>query len=345
MFVVQEGRGFNNLFAGFPGAQTTMSGYTHTGKIVRLHAVRLGARAPQVDAADAFWLAVNHGKMNGFDLITDPPSLAPYAYVDRSQVRPYWNLAKQYALADHMFSESTTGSFVASLYTVAATSAIGPGNYVVGFPTMRPWGCDAPVGTVVRTTRGSLVYPCFTFPSMALLLDAANRSWKYYAPLRRRGYGAFAAIKAVGGGKDASKIVSPETLFFNDLATGQLPNFSWIEPSFANSDDGGAGGPAWLSRIVAATQKSPYWKSTAIVVAWDEDSGWYDETFPPILDPVSDGFRVPLIVISPYAKRGYISHTQYETASVLRFAEQQWNLGSLGADDVRANSIQDMLNL
>lgn len=101
---------------------------------------------------------------------------------------------------------------------------------------------------------------------------------------------------------------------------------------------GGGYGPSWVAALVNAVGKSKFWDSTAIFVQWDHWGGFYDHVPPPYMNFDSLGFRVPLLVISPYAKRDYVSHTQYETASVLRFAEDLYGLGQLAAADKRAAS-------
>ncbi|MGA9273996.1 MAG: alkaline phosphatase family protein, partial [Candidatus Cybelea sp.] len=105
-------------------------------------------------------------------------------------------------------------------------------------------------------------------------------------------------------------------------------------------------GPSWVSSVVNAIGKSPYWNSTAIVVLWDDWGGWYDSVAPPQLGFVGLGIRVPCIIISPYAKAGYVSHTQYEFGSVLRLIEETFKLPSLGPaaggyTDMRAHSLVD----
>lgn len=115
-------------------------------------------------------------------------------------------------------------------------------------------------------------------------------------------------------------------------------------PSLCASDHPASGadqGPLWVTRVVNAVGKSKYWDSTAIVVLWDDWGGWYDNAPPQRLNYTSLGFRVPMIVISPYAKGGYVSHTDYDFGSVLKFVEETFNLGSLDTSDASANSIAD----
>jgi phospholipase C len=125
------------------------------------------------------------------------------------------------------------------------------------------------------------------------------------------------------------------------VQNGNLPAVSWITPTCENSDHAGCGanaGPAWVASIVNAIGQSQYWNTTAIFVTWDDWGGWYDHVPPKMLDYDGLGFRVPLLVISPYAKQGYVSHVQYELASPLRFIEVRWGLNALSASDARATS-------
>ena len=99
-----------------------------------------------------------------------------------------------------------------------------------------------------------------------------------------------------------------------------------------------------MTSVVNAVGQSPYWNSTAIVVIWDDWGGFYDNVPPPQLDYTSLGMRVPLVVISPFARRHYISKTQYEFGSILKFIEQNFGTASLGTTDARANSIVDIFD-
>ncbi len=90
-----------------------------------------------------------------------------------------------------------------------------------------------------------------------------------------------------------------------------------------------------------AIGRSQYWDSTAIFVLWDDWGGWYDHAPPKIYNSFELGFRVPLLVISPYAKRGHVSHTHHELASILKFTEETFGLPSLGTTDARADDLRD----
>jgi phospholipase C len=139
----------------------------------------------------------------------------------------------------------------------------------------------------------------------------------------------------------------------------QLPAVSWVIPAGRNSDHAGGvyarpnnGGPSWVASIVNAIGNSEYWANTAIIITWDDWGGWYDHVppFKTVNDGVSwgsgyvYGFRVPLIVISPYARPGYISHVNHDFGSILHMVEENFNLGSLGYADWYADDLSDCFN-
>ena len=377
VIVVQENRSFDNIFAGFPGADAPTYGYAHDGSLVPLRPITFSGQ----DLQHGWQMAINNwnkGSMNGFDLneygsTAGGPSAGtyPYAYIERSLVAPYWAMARQYVLADHMFPTEMGGSFTAHIDLIAGTSYLNsPSLAEVDAPTTTPWGCDAPAGTTTATLNtlqhwsNTGPFPCFastpsgsaTIGTMAPLLDAANVSWKYYAPSYSSTasggafWSEFDAIHDVRYGADWKNVVL-QTNVLSDVAGGTLPSVSWVIPDAQDSDHAGISGdtgPSWVASVVNAVGKSKYWNSTAIVVLWDDWGGWYDDVPPPQLDFVGLGIRVPCIIISPYAKPHYVSHTQYEFGSVLKFVEQTFGTPSLsslgygyGYTDARANSIVD----
>jgi hypothetical protein len=127
-------------------------------------------------------------------------------------------------------------------------------------------------------------------------------------------------------GPDWKNVISPQTTILRDVPNGSLADVSWVTPDWKDSDHTGSGynrGPSWVASIVNAIGKSSYWKSTAIVVLWDDWGGWYDNAPPPQLDFRGLGLRVGCIIISPYARvapgarAGYVSHTRYEFGTAL----------------------------
>lgn len=362
VIMIQENRTFDNLFATFPGADGTTTGKLHTGKSIGLAKRALLDLLPLQNNHLLVVTAYDGGKMDGFDLTINryKPLSSVYQYVNPAQIRPYWTMAKQYVLGDRMFQTQGSGSFVAHQDLIAGGSAINRFQSIVDQPSHGPWGCDAPSGTLTslltvnhRYLKWQGPFPCLEYPTLRDLLDAKKVSWKYYTPIFGKTWessfwNGFDAIKAVRYSPEWTKnVTSPETKIFSDITRGALPAVSWVIPSGPNSDHPGVspdGGPSWVAQVVNAIGQSQYWSSTAIVVVWDDWGGFYDHVPPQQLDYQGLGFRVPLIVVSAYAKKGYVSHTQYEFGSILKFVEDNWSLGRLGATDVRANSMADVFD-
>jgi phospholipase C len=363
VIVVQENRSFENLFAGWPGADAPMYGYLHTGRRVKLHSMTFEQDQDMGHLFETSLASWNHGKMNGFDLNRFGTlgngaivGAYPYAYVDHAEIDPYRVMAARYVLADRMFPTEFGTSFTSHQDLLAGTTQIDANHSLVDTPATVPWGCDAPAGTTtflvdrLRKIEPNGPFPCFTqYATIADTLDGAHVSWKYYVGwlgiFAGEVWDGFDAIKNVRYGPDWTRnVIHPETLALTDPAAGHLPSVEWVIPDLAWSDHPAVAldwGPSWVADVVDAVGESKYWKSTAIIVLWDDWGGWYDDVPPPQLDYVGLGVRVPLLVISPYAKKGYVSHTQYEYGSILKFIEQAYNLPSLHATDVRANSLLD----
>jgi len=346
VIIMQENRSFDNLFNGFPGADTVLSGMSKN-QVVPLRPVTLSDGRDVDHSHISWWLDWNHGKMDGFAHEGGPNPLLPYSYVPSADTLPYWNLAQQYTLGDRMFQSNTGPSFVAHQYMIAGQSGEASEN-----PAGNIWGCDATKATRVALvgpngTDLPGVYPCFDYPTMAESLDARGITWRYYAPGSKDNFfiiSAFQAIRSVRFGKDwKNNVISPETQVLTDIAKGKLASVTWIVPSFDHSDHPGAPaeGPDWVASITNAIGTSNYWNSTVIFISWDDWGGWYDHVSPPQVDNMGLGFRVPLIIVSPYARKGYVSHQIHEASGFLTYIEQTFGLPSLGSRDVLADDFDD----
>ena len=369
VIVVQENRSFDNLFATFPGADGATSGKNSKGQTVQLKEQPLAGALDINHDYTTYKTEYDGGKMDGFDRVgidgKIPAGTYPYQYVNPNDVQPYWALATGYALADHLFQTQGSGSFTAHQDLIAGGNAIDARHSIVDYPSeWHSWGCDAAQVTVTSLITktdgfhpGQGPFPCFTYPTGTLrdLLDAHGVSWKYYAPPYVSNtvgalWNAFAAIDAVRNGPEwQTNISTPEQNVLTDAANGQLPAVSWVIPDQPDSDhpngkSGKDNGPSWVAQVVNAIGGSSEWNSTAIVIVWDDWGGFYDHEPPRQLDFGGLGFRVPMIVVSPYTPAGEISHTQYEFGSILKFVEGTFSLGSLGSTDVRATSIGNMFN-
>ena len=414
VLIVQENRTFDNLFAKFPGAngatrgkKEIKQGSKYVDKWVTLEPQKLVFDHDLAHCRSAYLTDYDDGNMDGFNIPAlnacgsgKPAGELPYHFVQKSDIEPYWDIAKQWVLADAMFQTQGSGSFTAHQDLIRGGTCVracpSPSSQtltLVDNPTFWPWGCDAGQSVWTYTLdiygnrKGYGPYPCSNkFPNyngyhtLGTLLDGAALTWRYYTPCfsataqpgcspssdcipasRHENcngalLNAFDAIYPVRYGSEWGTNVSwPETNIFTDISNGTLPAVSWVIPEDGNSDHpnqpcGCDNGPSWVASVVNAVGKSKYWKSSVVIVVWDDWGGFYDNAVPPFLDQFGGlGFRVPMLVASPYAKKGkknggYISHTQYEFGSILAYIEQNWNLGSLGTSDSRATSIGDIFN-
>ena len=369
VIIVQMGRSLNNLFEGYRGARTVAYGYDSHNQKIELKPVSL---ATTWELKPNFYAACNSVgsipttdcRMNGFNLqrwtcnkpghASCPIKYPPYAYVPHAESAPYFEMAKQYVLSDFMFASNFDASSFGSLqYTIAAQD-----DGTLGYPSGLP-GCGGGPNDWIKTVLGHRIHPCFNYKTLGDELDMAHLSWAYYEAGGTEGicgngidkyrrvsnhaiWNAYWAIKHICYGPDwNSDIISPPKQFLTDVKNGELRTVSWVTPTYQDSDEGGsasASGPSWVASLVNAVGESKYWNSTAIFVFWDGYGGWYDPDPPPYVDSEGLGLRVPLLVISPYAKQGYVSHVHYEHGSILKFTEDQFRLGRLAASDTRATS-------
>ena len=369
VIIFQENRTPDNIFQGYPGMDTVASGTNSLGQTIPLTPVDLSNNYDLGHGHSDYIVQYDGGKMDGNDLVhlacpSGGCGANPgFRYVPQTQVQPYWTMAQQYASSDRMFQTNEGPSYPAHQYIISGTSSVAPGSnlYVsenvaepgLGFKGLA--GCAAPIGTttpeidILTGDETQRTYPCFERPTLMDLLDAKGVSWKYYAPTPGSIWTAPNSIAHIRNGTGWSKVIIPETGVLSDIQNNQLPQVSWVIPSGANSDHakGNLGtGPAWVASIVNSIGASAYWKDTAIFITWDDWGGWYDHVAPPhIYNAYELGFRVPLIVVSPYAKPGYVSHQLHEFGSILHFTESTFGLGSLGTTDARADDLTDCFNL
>jgi phospholipase C len=357
------------------------SGKTSSGKTIPLTPVAGGLVTDYdmvhehnsfLDACD-YQPSTNTCAMDGADTNTcaprkNCPPYPEYQYVPASAVGPYLTMAETYTFGDHMFQTNQGPSFPAHQYIISGTSRISPTStisvadnpYSDVRPDGEPWaGCLAPPGAGEmaidisnpdpRTPETALDYPlCYDHRTLTDLLDEAQLSWKYYAPVAGDIWTAPNALehmcKPTGPANDTAcsaaewtnadpKVVieGTDAQILTDISNGQLAAVSWVIPDGSASDHAGNAtdtGPSWVANIVNAIgQSQQYWGNTAIIVTWDDWGGWYDHVPPPqIRDSYEYGLRVPLMVISAYAKPAYISHVNHDFGSILKFVEETFSL-------------------
>jgi phospholipase C len=374
--VIQENRTFDNMFNGFPGADTVQSGLDHRNQRVALAPEGLEWQYDPDHSHYSLAREYNNGKMNGFDLDRcdsdplsfsgcHPPKHFTYSYVPTAETQWLWllggeldSIGKGYGLADHMFSSRQVPTFPGHQFLIAGQSEAAGDPFGPGENTLAAiWGCDANKGARVtefgKTYNAPLKlgFPCYDYRTIADLMDAKGVTWKYYTGAVGTvdgGISAFDAIKHIRYGPDwKANVITPMTTILSDIENGTLPQVSFVTPPFAASDHGGtlaAGGPAWVMTLYAyLTENAALYNSTAMLVTWDDSGGWYDHVAPPKDKFGPLGFRVPLIVISPYAVQK-VSHKQHDFGSILKFIEKNWNLGTLGQTDASSDALSDMFN-
>jgi phospholipase C len=359
IFVIQENRSFDNLFQGYPGADTASQGMNSYGETITLQPSTLETVYLIDHSAYAMFAACNgtgsvpgtNCKMNGFNNESSygGPQNPQYVYVPHNESKPYFDMAHEWVVGDRMFQSHLDESFVSHQYAVAAQA-----KAAVDLP-VGSWGCAGKAyDTVATITQNRSLYgpaepACFDYQTLGDELDKAGLSWHFYAVQYGQDTGgnggtwsAYQAVKHIFRGPDWKKdVISPNWKFITDVRAGKLSSFTWITPECDESDHlecGGGYGPSWVAAIVNTIGASQFWNSTAIFVQWDDWGGFYDHVAPAYKDYDGLGFRVPLLVISPYAKKNYVSHVQYETTSVLRFAEDLYGLPQLAVADKRATS-------
>ena len=358
VFIVKENRSFDSYFGTFPGAHGATSGAISTGQVIPL------GRMPDLTPNDPGhgWTealtAMDGVKMDRFDIIDGGNingALLSYTQFQQSDIPNYFKYARNFVLSDNTFSSMHAGSFPQHLYTIAAQS-----DGVINIPFLNQgktglsgWGCDDPANTLVQVMdeEGDITgeFPCFDFQTLADSMETAGVSWKYYAPaFGEQGYvfNTFDAINHIRNGSLWNTNVVSDTQFATDALSGTLPAMSWLVTGAASEHPPNSScfGENWTVTQLNALMQGPDWSSTAVFLTWDDFGGFYDHVPVPQPDVYGFGPRVPMLIISPYAKPRHISHTLYEFSSVLKYAEETFGLAPLTERDANANDMQDSFN-
>jgi phospholipase C len=326
-------------------------------------AVNYGGPHDHVDAVDD----VNGGLMNGFVAraeagrtlfcerhINSPHcSLSPkkpdvMGYHDWHEIPNYWAYARNFVLQDHMFQADSSWSLPGHLYLVSAWSAKCS---VRGEPMSCKNAVQAPGSPPGEPQNTDGKAPDYAWTDLTYLLHKYGVSWRYYVfkgtqpdcddnamfckalPQNAKTPGIwnplpyFDTVKQDGQGEN----VAPFDQFLTDVHSGHLPAVSWLAPAQAVSDHPPANirrGQTYVTGVINAIMRSKNWDSTAIFLAWDDWGGFYDHVNPPVVDENGYGLRVPGLVISPYAKRGYIDHQILSSDAYLKFIEDDFLHGA-----------------
>lgn len=360
--IVKENHTFDNYFGAFPGAEGTTECLVGDTKIPCPVAPDSTPRdlCHSHDCALAAW---NGGKMDGWTDVMGSDELGDHlawAQYGESHIPNYWAYAKAYTLADHFFANMLGPSFPGHLFLLAAQAGWALRNPTDG--EMRPyWGCDTkPTDRVTVLEDGTCatkdVFPCFQFPSLPDVLPPGV-TWKFYGtpvPPSTEPWSMFDALDAVRNGAGWANVVTTDH-FTADLQNHTLPNVAWLVDQPYADEHPGLGsvclGENWTVGFVNQLMESDYWKNTVVFITMDDYGGWYDHVPPPRQYGCDDapyglGLRLPLIVLSPYAKPGFVFEEVSEQASIPRFIEKVFGAPPLSSLDPAAQDGQanDLMN-
>lgn len=355
IWIIQENRSFDDYFGTYPGAdgfppETCSPVMPNSTNCVKPFHMPPGEPALDLNHDwDTLHAAYDNGRMDGF--VWAEGSNLTMAYYDQRDIPNYWNYARHFTLCDRFFSSQMGYSLPNHTYTVAAQS----GGLIVNVANLKE------LKEVMDDDDG------FSFASIAKLMQESKISWKYYVesqptpavPMRLSETGVRLAFpkpqefnlwnplpgfKAVRDDPaEMARLVDLKE-YFHDLESGTLPEVSWIIPDYQDSEHpvaSPADGMWYVTKLVNALMTSPYWKDSVVFLTWDDYGGFYDHVPPPEIDAYGLGPRVPMLVISPYARPNYVSHYTYEFCSVLKFVEERWKLRHLTARDHWANDMRE----
>ena len=311
---MMENHSFDNFFGTYPDAAngsnnlglevpTNLLNLQNAPALIQIPSGNFSTNDP-VEGDKTYHSDWDSGKMDGFVANSGPQSMT---YFTSSQVAIEWDWAEEYSLGDMYFSSLLTETDPNRLMSLAGVSPIsadyGPPPYVPG--------------------NESIMYQ----------LSASGISWGYY--ISNPSDDIFPLNYFTGIGNYSQNIQSWSS-FFSSLQDGTLPSVSWVMPVGGGETDVSqhpsenvTNGELWLANVVNSVMQSPYWNSSVIFITYDEGGGYYDQVAPPVVDGTRLGFRVPFLVISPYAKEDYVSTTILNHASILSFIEYDWGLPAL----------------
>jgi len=337
--VIMQNRSFDHLFGTFPGANGIVSGVPGFSQVDALGATVTPFFQTDLGIPDMPHLRGNlisdwnNGLMDKFALHSGDAAMGHYD-ASTPGVDLLWSWARQFALADNFFPSAMGDAPSNQLYLVAA----GDNGFSI---TIQPF--YGPCNTLTTTKTP------YTFHHVGDQLAAKNLTWAWY----HENYGDCAHYVPQENpfqfftDTQGSSHLRDLTAFSTDLTAGHLPAVSFVQPGPLHSTHPASGysiahGLQWLDGFIRQIQNSPVWSTAAIVVIWDSSGGLWDHVPPPQVDSQGLGPRVPMLVISPLAKKGHISHVQMDDVSILKFIQANFGLSPLNARNQLSNGLNDM---
>ena len=359
--IMQENRSFDEYFGTYPGADgfppgTCVPDPVNGGCIAPYYnPAENNNGGPH--ASEAFEGDLNGGAMNGFVAEAEKAQHCEtpgttqcqtdvMGYHDGTDIPNYWAYAQNFVLQDHLFEPNKSWSLPAHLYLVSEWSA------TCTSPT-NPFSCTNSIdGPGLESTNPEDGLegpePDFTWTPVTYLLHKAGVSWGYFIKKGQQpdcADGEERCVNAPRQGPTTPGIWNPlpnfstvrenrelenikdSSAFLNEAKEGTLPDVSWVVPSQRVSEHPPASisaGQEYVTNLINKVMEGPDWASTAIFLSWDDWGGFYDNVVPPTVDEEGYGFRVPGLVISPYAKRGYIDHQMLSHDAYNKFIEDDF---------------------
>ena len=347
IMLMQENHSFDNYFGTYPGANGIPEGVcmpidpfesSSTDCIAPFHIGDTDVTLEDPDhSSRTSNLQFNDGLMNGFVYalnIRNQDGRLSMGYYDDRDIPYYWNIADQYVLFDNFFSSVQGGSNENHMYWVAASD---------------------PQASSTDELQALLA----ATPTIFDRLQEQGLSWKFYV----QNYEPTLNYRTVANfpGNRASQVIwvpllnfdrfidNPELAshivdlneYFDDLKNGTLPSVSFVVPSGPSEHPPSSilSGQRFVRTLIQALMQVDYWQNSAFIWAYDDWGGWYDHVIPPQVDDRGYGFRVPALLISPYAKQGVVDHTQLDFTSALKFIENNWGVAPLATRDAGANDM------
>ncbi len=342
--LVKENHTFDNYFTGFPGAETATTAKRSDGTTVTRAVAPNGPLGQDICHANSCGQkAYAGGKMNGFDL--NKAGDLPFVRYTEEQLPNYWQYARNFVLADHYFSTtlgpSTPGHAVfwtaRSLSLDNAKCSTPDGGGCSGF------GCAASKDVTITaydpdTCTTKKQAPCFDVPTITDHLPQGFTWTNYGGPLAQM-------VKSVTADPTYKTHFRKQSDLVADLNAGHLANLTighlWSGEVSEHPEAYPCAGENFTVDIVNAAMKLPQWNEMAIIVTWDDWGGFYDHVAPPVKKCANgqifqEGFRLPLILISPYAKKGFVLKTPTEQSSVPKLVEDLWGMTYMSTRDPHA---------
>jgi phospholipase C len=362
--IMQENRSFDSYFGTYPGADgipmqngvpTVCVNDPQTGQCVKPYHDTADVNGGGPHAAAAATADIDSGKMDGFiaqaehgrkgcgntvnPICTNTSGVDAMGYHTGSDIPNYWSYAQHFVLQDHMFEPNASWSLPAHLFLVSAWSAKCT---VKGDPMSCQNALDGPSKTGSQVSKNDYAWTDLTY-----LLHKDNVSWGYYlsagtepdceddamvcqqAPQNAKVPGIWNPLPQFDTVKQDGQLsnIQDVSRFLDAAKAGTLPAVSWVTPSGKISEHPPSKvsvGESYVTSLINAVMQGPDWSSSAIFLTWDDWGGFYDHITPPQVDENGYGLRVPGLVISPYARQGYIDHQTLSFDAYLKFIEDDF---------------------